>query len=195
MAFTQRGQYVSPILQLGIVLSVVATVHAELPTNPDLDELKAIAAKPHSDKLALDELRIYPNARLYTIKATMHRPKRDPDSIEMPCAEKWVDGKYIVSTFTFPGAPEPTTMIVTFDKAAKCYRKWVFSSSALSDTMLGTRAGKSRSVAWGSVPNEKNPHFVVGHESHTDTTTEWSDLHIQDGEVVRRIVGKATTVD
>lgn len=178
-----------------IVLSLVATAHAELPGNPELEELKAIAAKPHTDKLTLGELRIYPRARRYEIKATMHRPNQDPDSIEMPCDEKWVDGKYIVSTFTFPGASSRTTMIVTFDQESACFRKWVFADSPDYGTMLGTRVGQSRSVAWANIPDEKSPNFVLSQESHTDTSTEWSELHIQDGIVVGRVVGKATKVD
>ena len=178
-----------------IVLCFVSAAHAELPADPDLDELKAIAAKPHKAELTLDELHIYPCARRYSIKGTMYRPEQVPHSIEMPCDEKWVDGKYIVSTFTFPGAPEATTMIVTFDKEAACYRKWVFNSSAKDGTMIGTRVGQSRSVAWGSIPDEKSPNLVVSQESHSDVSTEWSDIHIRDGKVVGRVAGKATKVD
>lgn len=183
-------RYASLVL---LCLTLTSPVAAELPDDPTLEELKQIASMSHSPKLSAPQLRVYPSARKYQIRATMHIPQRDPASIEMDADEKWVDGRYIVSSFRFPDADEITQMIVTYDAGSHCYRKWVIGPDRIGETMIGTRVGDSRTISWASRPpeNDEDKPLVVSQEAHTDKSTEWSELHIKEGRIIARVVGKA----
>ena len=168
---------------------------AELPAAPTLAELQEIADGAHSPELTVPQLRIYPAIRKYHIRATMHRPEAEPAKLEMDAAEKWVDGRFIVSSFRFPWAEEMTHMIVTYDEEHGCYRKWVISSKSIDETMVGTRVGKARTISWVSLSDrEEGNALIVSQETHTDTSTEWSEVHL-DGEnqVVARVKVRAVS--
>lgn len=178
-----------PHVCLLLALCITSSSLAELPKEPSLEELQQLAAKEHSPKLELVELGIYPAGRKYRIRATMTPASEKPITIAMDADEKWVDGKYIVTVFQFPGAEEPTHMVVTFD--GDCYRKWVFDSESIGEEMVGTRIGTTRTVSWASVGKEEDRLLVVSQETHTDTSTEWSEVHFKEKRVMVKVKGKA----
>lgn len=181
---------------LFIVLCLPAFARAELPSDPSLAELEAIAGRPHLPQLSAPELRIYPVARKYRVSATRQVPDGEAATVELDADEKWVDGRYIVSFLKFPGLDEPVRMVVAYDAENHCYRKWVFSSKGIGEAALGTRVGTSRTVSWVSPPVKERGHLlVVSQEAHTDRTTEWSELHWKDGRIVARVHGKATAAE
>lgn len=187
-------RWVAWALVTSSVLFVTADVSADFPADPTLDDLKKIAAKPHSLELKLDELKIYPAIRNLQVKATVIFADGQPIESEFNAFDKWVDGKYVVSTFRVPENNEDVWMVVTFDQESEIYRKWVFTDDAIVVTMVGTRVGDTRTISWGSITSEEDSamRLIISQETHTDDATQWNEIHLIDGRVRMRNQGRAT---
>jgi len=160
-------------------------------------KVEAIAAKPHSPKLTVDALKVYPPAGKYRAQLTIHAngETHQPEPVEMHM--KWVDGQYVVFTIHLQEVDRPVQMVVSYDKKVGVYRKWILAPDGWIFTAIGTRAGDTRTISWvGKMPSGEGEGEVLflGQEHYTDNKSVWSDLYIKNGKVTRRDNGVAKMV-
>ena len=110
----------------------------------------------------------------------------------MTATEKVVDGKYIVTEFQPGGAPEPFVMVVTYDQKQKIYYKWLLLPDGNVAEWVGTGVTGKRMLSWLSTDARKGAsQLVLTSEVHGDDSTQWREIILEEGEVVRIIEGTA----
>lgn len=158
----------------------------------DADEIKAIAKQPHSREKLVPELKIYPDAREYSMRVRAGKPGEDLQRVpEVTATEKTVEGKYIVSEFTIPGSPGALIMVVTYDKAAAVYRKWVLLPDGEIGESVGVAISMTRSISWGSTHEAADGTRVVSLEVHDDNGTSWREVAMDGSKAVGVNEGRA----
>lgn len=159
----------------------------------DAEEIRALVKQPHSRERLIPELRIYPEAREYEI--TMLGGKADEPLSAAPrslAKEHTVGGMFLVSELTMPGADEPLYMVVEFQLVTETFRKWVLLPDGKVVSSTGVPNFDTRGVAWMSdQPFGDPPTRVLSIETHTDTSTSWREVSLQNGKAVWITEGKA----
>lgn len=158
----------------------------------DADTIQKLAGEPHSRENLLPELKLYPEAREYKISVRAGKSARELVAIsEMVATEKTVQGRYLVSSTRLPGTDKPMMMVVSYDKEAELFRKWVL----LPDGTLGSSTGladfKTRTIAWVSDSAPQEGPNILSIETHTDTKSSWKETILKDGKVLSANHGEA----
>ncbi|WP_367872409.1 hypothetical protein [Luteolibacter sp. Populi] len=152
----------------------------------DAEAIRKLAAEPHDREQLLPELKIYPVAREYKITARSGAPGAElREAPAVIATEKVVQGRYLISEAMIPGAEKPLVMVVTFDKEASVFKKWVLTPDGTLGTSTGVADQGKRTIAWVSktAPGDAAP-LVLSLESHSDDKTTWKETILEDGEVV-----------
>lgn len=150
------------------------------------EEIKKIASEPHNRDNLIEELKLYPEAREYKLTARSGISAVElMAGPEITVTEKTVQGRYIVSQATLPGADNPLIMIVTFQEKTGTFKKWVL----LPDGMIGSSTGladqEKRTIAWVSDKKAGDPPGIsLSIESHSDDMSTWKETTVQDGKIV-----------
>ncbi len=195
---------IMPTRLLTVLITCLTLFIAALPTladdtKLDVDAIRAIVLKPHSPKLTVKALDIYPVGRRFRVEVK-HMPTEGdaPETKPFDITEKWVDGKYIVSTIPLPDVNKTLYMVVTFDKKTNTYRKFVMDPDGNVHRSVGIRHGDKRVISWSGPLTDEGPAglgtLLVGQEHFTDTTVVWTETLFIDGELVFRQEGKATVI-
>ncbi|HEY7120564.1 MAG TPA: hypothetical protein VH475_28525 [Tepidisphaeraceae bacterium] len=159
-------------------------------------QLKAIIARPHSDKELVRGLRIYPKGRELLVSVTATAADGSKQHTEVAVQEKWVDGTYIVSEIANIQPGRSLYMVESWDEQTGLYRKYtVFSDTGLASVGLGVRIGEARSVSWLVEPAGKaaGPRCVSVSVS-TDQRTTWRAVFARGGVVEQVQEGQARVV-
>lgn len=159
----------------------------------DAEEIRSLIKQPHSREKLIPELRIYPEAREYEI--TMLSGKADEPLSVAPrsrAKEHTVGGMFLVSEFIMPGAADPLYMVVEYQLATETFRKWVLLPDGKVVSSTGVPNFDTRCVAWMSdEPFGEPPTRVLSIETHTDQSTSWREVTLQNGKGVWITEGKA----
>lgn len=155
------------------------------------EELEKIATMPHDRTNLVEELKMFPEAREYLVQVTLTEVGKQSEKMPaLKVQEKTVQGKYIVTTFG-SGEVGGVIMVVEFDKKTQAFHKWVlFSQEGEVGQMVGTVDKESGTVAWLTV-KVSGDFTVMALEKHGDDKVTWTELHLEEGKVVRRLEGKA----
>lgn len=160
------------------------------------EKFERIVAGEDDRSSMLDELRIYPNAKRYRIVVTTtargEAPKKQKPAI---ATEKWVDGKYIVSRFRPPPLDDDIVMVVSFDREANVYRKWIRVGETDVVQVTGFRVGMGRTVSWFQELTRAGVPAAYSLEEHSDRESRWTELYVKDGKIDLRIEGVATKIE
>lgn len=149
-----------------------------------------LAKKPHDRENLRPELKLFGNIRKFESDLTMHPKDRDPMVLDtFTGTEKTVEGKYIVSEFTPPGAPGKMVMVVTFDQKEETYLKWILFPQGDVAKMTGVSAKGSRAISW--VSETEGGVITVILEQHTDQGATWTEMHYTGGKLLGTTTGVA----
>ena len=169
-------------------------------TKIDVETFRAIVLKPHSPKLTIKALEIYPVGRRFRVELKIIPAEGDPpDNKPFDITEKWVDGKYIVTTIPLPDQNKTMYMINTFDGKTNTYRKFVMDPDGNVSRYVGIRHGDKRALSWTGPLTEDgaadHATLMVGQEHFTDDTAVWTEAFFVQGKLVFRQEGKATVTE
>ncbi len=171
-----------------LLMAVACPVHSQV-SELSADDIKALEAKDHSPQLKLEELKVFPAIRKYeakglTTSAKGEKRKYGPVTSE----EKWVDGRYIVTTVHIPNAA-PMIIVVTYDRESLTYRKWTLWPTGLVMPGIGMRDGDGRTLSWSSTlaVNDGPMWHIVSQETHADKQTSWTEVMFINGKFWQRI--------
>ena len=189
------GIFIRTILMKPFFLTCAASFFLIAPSFAmDPSELRKIAAEAHDRENLLIELRVFPEAREYKVKAKSGKPGEKPvEGPELIATEKTVRGRYIVSESPLAGAEGKMLMVVTYDKELGVFKKWIL----LPDNTLSSSTGLGdifrRCIAWTSdaMPGKEAPQ-TLALETHTSDKTIWKETVIEGGKVVMTGEGVAT---
>jgi len=157
------------------------------------EEVVALSKKKADGKAVSKELKIFPDAREYTITVKTRKPGEEAVTVadEVIAKEKAVEGKYIISTIEFPGIPDPMIIVVTFDKKDTVYRRYIVTPDGDFAVAVGVSAPKSRAISWTVVEGAEEGMTSLGQDVHTDEGTAWREVIMKDGKVDHFIEGYA----
>ena len=147
------------------------------------DEIRTIAAKPHSRVNLTRELQIYPDIRTYKISIEYSFPEIEPKStIKVEGTEKTVEGKYIVSFATPPGQETEYISVAEYDKDLKMFKKWVLGPEDKIFELTGLPDFRIRAIAWTGTLGDNRKILSIEH--HTDDATFWKTTYFEDGKFI-----------
>ena len=153
-----------------------------------------ISKKEASEDIA-EKMKIYPNFKKYMV--TMKYTSAEGDTSEplrLIATEKYVDEKYLVSTFRYPNADFDCYMVVFYDEEKRCYVKWYYQTNIESViTSHGITQKESRTISWAGLDCPEG-NVYLGLTTHTDTGTTWVGAEYQDGKLVYQSEGIAEGV-
>ena len=162
----------------------------------DKDELEALAKKPHQEGGLMEELKIFPKVKEYSITVIQRKPGEESVTLaeDVKGTEKWVDGKYVVSVIEFPNG-DSMIFAKTYDKKATVYRKWVLIPTGEVAHSVGTAVGESRAISWiGLTEVGGDGTLALSQDVNTDDSVTWREVIMKDGEVVNVMEGTAKKV-
>ncbi|MGI9240977.1 MAG: hypothetical protein ACR2RV_09250 [Verrucomicrobiales bacterium] len=161
----------------------------------DAEEMKALAEKPHDRSGLIEEMKFFPDTRVYSAELRIGLPGEEVTKVkDITVDEKTVEGRFIVSELNHPDAPErPILMVVTFDQGLGVYRKWVMIGDGAVSEFVGSVVPGTRSISWGSLVDVDGMRSV-GNEHHTDDLVRWREVIIKDGKVISIQRGSAKRV-
>jgi len=172
-----------------LALLLIITTHARALT---ADEIRKIAAKPHSRENLVEALKIFPDARQYKVTQksgpTMNALKALP---EIAVMEKTVEGKYIV-TETAPDDPIRVIMVVHHEAERGVFRKWVLAPDGSVGSSTGVADADTRTIAW--ISDELHGMRVLVHESHGGKQVTWREVVMKEDKIVALTLGLAVKV-
>lgn len=159
----------------------------------DAEEIRALVKQPHSREKLIPELRIYPEAREYEITQLAGKEGEPLSAAPRSRAnEHTVGGMFLVSELTMPGNIDPLYMVVEYQPATETFRKWVLLPDGKVVSSTGVPDFDARCVAWMSdEPFGDPPSRVLSIETHTDKSTSWREVSLQNGKAVWVTEGKA----
>lgn len=153
----------------------------------DSEEIRDLAAEPHSREALDEHLRLYPDAREYRITVSSGMPGEKLEEVpEIVAKEKTVRGRYIVSELRFPGEENPLIMVVSYEKKSDTFKKWVLLPNGVVAGSTGVADFENRTIAW--ISNKEHgdpPTTVLSIETHSDDKTSWKESVLQATKVVR----------
>ena len=112
---------------------------------------------------------------------------------EIKATQKVVDGKYLISRFQPPGMPRELIMVITFDREASVYRKWVLAPDDGVGELFGVALSKQRMISWTSKPDDDGRQWLSSEVYH-DGGGSWSEVILQDGKAVTVVKGEVKKV-
>jgi hypothetical protein len=166
----------------GLILTVSASTllvasfaHAQDASSRTADELKAIIAKPHDDKPALQGFEIFPNVREWDVAGTFidSAGKREP--FKGKTTSKRVDGKYEVTQTLFEGHGVAMTLVVAWDPKTGIYYQYNVPPKGKPSKSIGMRVPNTRSIAWATVAG--GPEMVTV-ETYDEKKMTWRSVMV-----------------
>jgi hypothetical protein len=156
----------------------------------DAEEIQALSKKPHSRDGLLEELKVYPDAREYRLTVrTGERAGELKVVAEIKATQKVVDGKYLIFKFQPPELPRELIMVITFDREASVYRKWVLDPDDEVGESFGVALPKQRMISWTSKPGDDGRQWLSS-EVYDDAGGSWSEVILEEGKTVSLVVGE-----
>ena len=166
--------------------------------NLTVKQLLAIAAKPNVDRLDLPQLRLFPRPGTYKVFIT-HHPVEGEKSEPPPhdVTAKLVDGRYIVSAAK-PKADLPaSSVIVTYDTASRCYRKWMLFGDRVIHESVGVMGEGATTIAWWT--RMTNPAgrlvTVLSQDTFSKDAIAWTGRIFDENRFAGREIGRAVRAD
>ena len=188
----------SAMRSFGLLSLLLLAAAADPAFAMDKKQILELAGKPHSRENLLPELKIFPEGREFKVEMTLYNKGEDPRDIENRIIEKVVEGRYLVSSWRFPGAGSDTVMVITFDPMADVYRKWTLlalpDGSERLDKAIGATIEGSRAISWANA--ETATVRVLTLEHYQDTRMSWTVIYLTPaGDVLRRGVGVSNKIN
>jgi len=156
------------------------------------EEIVEIASKDNSRENLIDELQIFPEARLYEVTYNVLHPAeaKEPEGIEV--AEKVVEGKYLVSDFTIHGGVR-VIIVVEYSPATNSYIKWVVSEDKKNEVQEFRGIALGQSISWLRVDQHARESGIetMMLDNHFEDRTEWLEQYYRDGELLFALRGFA----
>jgi len=166
-------------------------------------EVLALNDKPDDRSQMIPEIKaIIVNAKKYrgrvvvlTAEGQSHYPK--PFEIN----EKWVDGKWVVSSSEaadFPGKDKLTVQLMTYDAESKRFIRYT-KQPAMDETPtliikeIGMQVGDTRSIEWksGMTPDGLGSNVK---ETYTDTGVSWKGIYTEKGKYKMTLTGSVKKI-
>jgi hypothetical protein len=183
------------LLALAVIGAMFISSAARAQDSLTADEFKAILARPHSEKLKLDGLKVLAAGRKFEAKVKTTPAEGDATTSEgLKVDEKWVDEVYVVTTVHLGGGD--IHIIVTFDAKVGIYRKWVLLLDDRVVASVGVRDGKGRTISYSAAISIDGKQFhSINQETHTDKKTTWTEIVFVDGKLLSKQEGEATATE
>ena len=172
---------------------VVVSARAQEASSLSAEDLKAIVAKPHDDKLILKGLEVLPNVQNWNAVGHFIDPQGNRQPFKGKTTSKRVDGKYEVSRTLFEGHRVALTFVTTWDPKSDTYYKYTVTARGAPSKSIGMRVPNTNSIAWATIGG--GPEMLT-RETYDAKKMTWRSLMIDKAGGVTLITdGEATPAE
>ncbi len=172
----------SRLLPIQLILVAVCCVFDAHSEDLSEEQLKEIVAKPHSPKLTVEALKIFPPGRFFLLVREYSNPSGGGKSkLWGQWEQKWVDGKYIVSNEEYGGFAQKGQRILFYDEKSERYVQYFLTAKQIVFRAEGIRIDDSRAIVWKQkfVDPQYGVYDTLSTYSNTNGATVWHSIYRQ----------------
>jgi hypothetical protein len=140
------------------------------------------------------EMQFFPMFKDCQVSVELNSPGREPFKGENKGTEKYIDGKYIVSTITFPNGVTLTS-ILSWDEKLKTYCQWNLTpDGGLWSFTAKTIKDNKKSLQWSGKSN-KTGETYIGTVTYGPKKVTWQGKYFKEGSFLFSEKGMAVKTD